>query len=198
MLLSAVNTFLYFEQLRLVEEHVRRHTQQRTQMFARIDFIVQTLTVVSQLLLTGRIASRLGVTCAAHDRAAAVMVLGFLVLASSGTFTCSPSRHGHRARWGEYAFIRPGREMLWSSLDTETKYKAKNFIDVPVYRGADELGAQANTAIDAAAASPAVTALIGAGVAVLWAINGIILGRSRRGTEGKEASATAEPAHARS
>ena len=37
----------------------------------------------------------------------------------------------------EYAFIRPGREMLWSPLDRETKYKAKNTIDVPVYRGAD-------------------------------------------------------------
>ena len=40
-------------------------------------------------------------------------------------------------RWGEYAFIRPGREMLFSKVDKESKYKAKNLIDVAVYRFAD-------------------------------------------------------------
>jgi AAA family ATP:ADP antiporter len=88
-------------------------------------------------------------------------------------------------RWGEYSFIRPGREMLWSPLDTESKYKAKNFIDVPVYRAADYLGAQAKTAIDAVAASPAVAAIVGAGVAALWGLNGWWLGRKRDAVENR-------------
>ena len=80
-------------------------------------------------------------------------------------------------RWGEYAFIRPGREMLFSALDTETKYKAKNFIDVPVYRAADAIGAQAKTALDALGSiTPAGVALIGAGIAAAWAANGWLLG----------------------
>ncbi len=54
---------------------------------------------------------------------------------------------------GEYAFVRPAREMLFSRVDNETKYKAKNVIDVPVYRGADALSAQVNTAITNALAA---------------------------------------------
>jgi len=80
-------------------------------------------------------------------------------------------------RSGEYAFIRPGREMLFSTLDTETKYKAKNFIDVPVYRAADYVGAQAKTAIDAIHATPTLAALVAAVLAAIWALNGWLLGR---------------------
>ena len=80
-------------------------------------------------------------------------------------------------RWGEYALIRPGREMLFSPLDKATKYKAKNFIDVPVYRAADYVGGQAKTALDAVVSTPAITALVAAGLAGLWAVNGYLLGR---------------------
>src|SRR6476660_3459388 len=58
-LLATANTFLYFEQLRLVTTTFA-DTQTRTSVFARIDWIVQSLTIVAQLFITGRIASRLG------------------------------------------------------------------------------------------------------------------------------------------
>jgi AAA family ATP:ADP antiporter len=182
MLLSAVNTFLYFEQLRIVSETFP-DTTRRTEVFATIDFVVQSLTIVSQLLLTGRIASKLGVR-ALLTFVPVLMVLGFLLLSVVNVFATVAALLVVR-RWGEYSFIRPGREMLWSSLDTESKYKAKNFIDVPVYRAADYLGAQAKTAIDAVAASPAVTAIIGAGVAALWGLNGWWLGRKRDAVESR-------------
>jgi len=67
--------------------------------------------------------------------------------------------------------------MLWGSLDTESKYKAKSFVDVPVYRAADYVGAQAKTALDAVNASPAGAALVGALLAAVWAVNGWLLGR---------------------
>jgi AAA family ATP:ADP antiporter len=67
--------------------------------------------------------------------------------------------------------------MLFSRVDNETKYKAKNVIDVPVYRGADALSAQVNTAIQDAGSSPAHIAFIGAGAAALWLVNGWLLGR---------------------
>jgi len=79
-------------------------------------------------------------------------------------------------RWGEYAFIRPGREMLFSKLDTESKYKAKNLIDVPVYRGADALVAQLQNAVRASGMAGATVALIGAGAALTWASVGAWLG----------------------
>jgi AAA family ATP:ADP antiporter len=175
-LLSVVNTILYFEQLRIVNDAFADR-EQRTQVFASIDFVVQSLTILSQLFLTGLIASRLGVRTLLT--AVPVMLsIGFLVLLVSGTFgSVAMIALMVLRRWGEYAFIRPGREMLWSRLDTESKYKAKSFIDVPVYRAADYVGAQASTALTAVAASPAVAAVVGAVVAAVWAGNGRWLGK---------------------
>jgi len=174
VLLSLVNTFLYFEQLRIVSETFS-DTRQRTEMFATIDFIVQSLTIVSQLFLTGRIASALGVR-SLLTFVPVVMILGFALLSVFNVFGMIATLLVVR-RFGEYSFIRPGREMLWSRLDTETKYKAKSFVDVPVYRAADYVGAQAKTAIDAMGTSPAGAALIGSALAAIWAVNGWLLGR---------------------
>jgi AAA family ATP:ADP antiporter len=104
------------------------------------------------------------------------MIFGFLILAAWNTFAMLAVIFIAR-RFGEYAFVRPGREMLWSPLDRETKYKAKNFVDVPVYRGADALVAQLQGAVGNAGFGPQAIALLGAGTAVLWAINGFWLGR---------------------
>jgi AAA family ATP:ADP antiporter len=84
-------------------------------------------------------------------------------------------------RVGEYAFVRPGREMLYASFDNETKYKAKNFIDVPVYRGGDVLVAQLTTKVNSGGWSPT---LAGAGCAVAWLAIGWWLGkRSERAAQ---------------
>ncbi len=174
VLLSAVNTFLYFEQLRIVTETFE-DTTRRTEVFATIDFIVQSLTIFSQLFLTGRIASKLGVRTLLTF-VPVLMAIGFLLLSIFNVFGMIAALLILR-RWGEYAFIRPGREMLWGSLDTESKYKAKSFIDVPVYRAADYVGAQAKTALDAVGTSPSSAALIGAVLGVLWVGNGWLLGR---------------------
>ena len=174
VLLSAANTILYFEQLRIVAENYPDRAA-RTEVFANIDFIVQSLTLVSQLFLTGRIATKLGVK-SLLTLVPLIMVLGLLVLAAANVFVVFAVVFIAR-RWGEYAFIRPGREMLFSSLSTETKYKAKSFIDVPVYRAADYVGAQAKAAIDAVTASPTASLLVGAGLAAGWAAVGWWLGR---------------------
>src|SRR6187455_123596 len=80
IMISTANTILYFEQLRLVKD-MFENPEQRAQMFARIDFIVQALTVVSQLLITGRVAQKLGVTALLVILPLLVMT-GFLLLAS--------------------------------------------------------------------------------------------------------------------
>ena len=173
VLLSTVSTFVYFEQLRLVSETFTDSTQ-RTQVFAVIDFIVQALAVISQLFLTGRIASYFGVRTLLSF-VPILMILGFLVLSVMPIFAVIVVLLVMR-RWGEYAFVRPGREMLWSTLSTEAKYKAKSFVDVPVYRAADYVGAQAKTALDALAASPATAAMVGAALSLGWALNAWWLG----------------------
>ncbi len=174
VLISTVNTFLYFEQVRLVEL-IFPDTSDRTRVFARIDWIVQGLTILSQIFLTGRIAGRFGVI-ALLTVVPFAMVFGFLALAASGTFAVFAVVFVLR-RACEYAFIRPGREMLYSPLDRETKYKAKNVNDVPVYRGADALAAQVNSALGAAGVGAAVVAMLGAAAAALWGVVGWWLGR---------------------
>jgi AAA family ATP:ADP antiporter len=105
-----------------------------------------------------------------------LMIFGFVLLSMLNVFGMVAALLILR-RWGEYAFVRPGREMLWGAMDKESKYKAKSFIDVPVYRAADYVGAQAKTALDAVGASPAGAAIVGAALAMGWAVNGWWLGR---------------------
>jgi AAA family ATP:ADP antiporter len=188
-LLATANTFLYFEQLRLVQVTFA-DTQTRTSVFARIDWIVQSLTILAQLFITGRVASRLGVVVLLIIIPVAIF-FGFVALAIWNTFAVLAVVIVLR-RSGEYAFVRPGREMLWSPMTKETKYKAKNFVDVPVYRGADAAVAQLQRAIEAAGFGVQTVALFGAIGATLWAVNGWWLGRRHdSGVEEEKALARA-------
>jgi AAA family ATP:ADP antiporter len=192
--ISTVNTFLYFEQLRMAGEAFAS-TGERARFFARLDWIVQGLTVICQVVLTGRIAAKLGLTTLLII-VPLFMIGGFITLAATGTLSVLVVVFIAR-RVGEYAFVRPAREMLFSRLDNETKYKAKNVIDVPVYRGADALSAQVNTALQGAGSSPAAIAYIGAGVCVAWLLNGWLLGRKADASDKSEAASSAEAAPSR-
>ena len=183
VLLATANTFLYFEQLRLVEVTFS-DTQTRTSVFARIDWIVQSLTMLTQIFITGRIASRLGVVVLLTLIPVASF-FGFLALVIWNTFAVLAIVIVLR-RVGEYAFVRPGREMLWSPMTKQTKYKAKNFVDVPVYRGADAAVAQLQRGIESAGFGAQTVALLGALSATLWAANGWWLGRRHDHTERQE------------
>ena len=174
LLLTTATTFLYFEQARIVEATFPDRTSQ-TQVFAAIDATVQSLTIGIQLLFTGRLAKRLGVTVLLAA-VPAVMMFGFGLLALAATFPVLAFVMIVR-RVGEYALVRPGREMLFAPLDAETKYKAKNTIDTLVYRGGDLISGWAYTGIVWVASTGAV-ALAGVAVAAVWAMLGYAIGRS--------------------
>lgn len=173
--ISAVSTILYFEQLRIVAD-AYPDPNDRTRIFARMDWIVQSLTVLAQLFLTARIATRFGVTTLLTI-VPIFMMAAFLMLSGYSTFVLFAVVFILR-RAGEYAFVRPGREMLWSPLDNETKYKAKNTIDVPVYRAADYVFAQLQDAIvRSGVTATAGLMLIGVGAAAAWGLVGWWLGK---------------------
>ncbi|MDF3835945.1 MFS transporter, partial [Cupriavidus basilensis] len=174
ILLATASTFLYFEQARLVAQTFPHRTQQ-TQVFSAIDAIVQALTILVQVFFSGRIARRYGVTSLLG--VVPLMVAGgFLVLALWPAFGVLAGVMILR-RVGEYALLRPGREMLFTVVDAETKYKAKNVIDTAVYRAGDAVSAWIKTAIDAFSGHPAVVALAGAALALAWTWLGWWLGR---------------------
>ena len=172
VLLAVVSTFLYFEQARIVAATFKDKTQQ-TEVFGMIDTAVQAMTIFIQLFLTGRIAERFGMR-ALLAAVPLIMVLGFLWLALAPVFAALAAVMIVR-RVGEYAFVRPGREMLYLPLAAEEKYKAKNFIDTAVYRGGDALGGWVKTALDAFAQQPALVMIFGALVAAGWGLTGVYL-----------------------
>ena len=174
VLLSTTATFLYFEQARVVAASFPDPVRQ-TQVFGLLDAVVQALTLVTQVFVTGRIAARFGVG-ALLTAVPLVVALGLLALACAPGFAVLATVMVLR-RVGEYALVRPGREMLFTHLSTETKYKAKTVIDTAVYRGADAMGAWLKTGIDALGAGAWLVALTGAVVASLWAALGWRLGR---------------------
>lgn len=174
LLLATVSTFLYFEQARVVAETFTDRTRQ-TQVFGIIDIVVQSLTLLAQLFLTGRIAQRLGVGVLLVSLPL-VVACGFLWLALAPVFAVFVVVMVLR-RAGEYAFVRPGREMLYTVVSAEDKYKAKNFIDTVVYRGGDALSAWVKRGLDLLAEQPSLAMYIGAALALVWALTGGLLGR---------------------
>jgi AAA family ATP:ADP antiporter len=173
ILLTAVSTFLYFEQARMVAATFPDPDAQ-TRVFSAIDVIVQGLTVFIQIFVTGRLTRRLGVTVLLAALPV-TMMFGFGLLAVAATFPVLAFVMIVR-RVGEFALVRPGREMLFTNVDSETKYKAKTTIDTFVYRGGDALGAWANVGL-AASGVTIGAAIAGALVAGAWAAVGWRLGR---------------------
>lgn len=180
VLLASISTFLYFEQARLVAQTFTDRTRQ-TQVFGLIDTVVQALAILTQLFFTGRIARRMGVGVLLVA-VPLVMVAGFLWLALAPVFAVFVVVMVVR-RAGEYALVRPGREMLYTVLPAEQKYRAKNFIDTVVYRGGDALSGWVKRGLDVLGEHPQLAMLIGAGIALGWAATGGWLGRRQRRLE---------------
>lgn len=180
--LATATTFLYFEQARIVAETFTDRAEQ-TRVFATIDAVVQSLTILVQIFFTGRLAKRLGVS-ALLVAVPVIMMFGFGLLSLIATFPILAFVMIVR-RVGEYALIRPGREMLFTAVDQETKYKAKNVIDTFVYRGGDAVAGWAYTGIVAIASTGAV-AVAGAVIAELWAVLGLSIGRRHQRAVGEK------------
>jgi AAA family ATP:ADP antiporter len=87
---------------------------------------------------------------------------------------------------GNYGITRPAREMLFTHVDRETRFKSKPVIDVVVYRGGDAVSSIAFAWLtDGVGLGVAAMAAIGAAIAAVWASAGVYLGRvfRRRSTE---------------
>ncbi|ANN71313.1 NTP/NDP exchange transporter [Bordetella bronchialis] len=174
VLLATASTFLYLEQARLVADAFSSSAA-RIRVFSALDFTVQALSMLTQLFVTGRLAQRLGVTFLLTAIPIAICA-GFLVLAVAPVFGVLAVVMVLR-RVGEYALVRPGREMIFTTVDAEAKYKAKNFIDTVVYRAGDAASAWVKTGVDALGHGAALVALVGAACAAIWAACGYLLGR---------------------
>ena len=173
LLYVVLNTFIYFVLRKMMGDFDR---ETRTQIWAGIDLAVNSLTFVVGLFVTGRLATRVGMptTLALIP---VFMVGGWVVVALSPVLAVLAGLQIVR-RAGNYAITRPGREMLFTAVDADTRYKAKPVIDVVVYRGGDMVTAWFYTALTTGLAmGTAGVAAMAAVVAAIWAGAGIFLGR---------------------
>ena len=173
LLYVLMNTFIYFELRKMMGDFDR---EVRTQMWGGIDLAVNSLALLTALFATGRLATRFGmpITLALIP---ALMVGGWVVVALSPVLAVLIGLQVTR-RAGNYAITRPGREMLFTAVDAETRFKAKPVIDIVVYRGGDVVTAWLYTALTATLGlGLAGVALVAAALAAAWAGAGIYLGR---------------------
>ncbi|HEX4967111.1 MAG TPA: MFS transporter [Nitrospiraceae bacterium] len=132
--LTTTATFLYLEQMRLVSEQIPS-PEERTRLFALIDLVVNVFTFLAQVMVTSRVISRFGLASALVVLPIA-SAIGFGIIAVMPLLTVFIMFTIVR-RVGEYAFAKPAREVLFTVVSREEKYKAKNFIDTAVSRGGD-------------------------------------------------------------
>ncbi|MDB4090511.1 MFS transporter [Pseudomonadales bacterium] len=172
-LYAGIGSFVYFELKNLMVDFSR---EQRTQYWALIDVATNTLTIISGMFITSRLASRFGLALTLA-LVPVCIVLGLLTVALVPLVWMVVALQIFR-RAGNYGITRPAREMLFTIVDRETRFKAKQVIDVVVYRGGDVFWGWSFTALTALLGlGVAGVALVGAAIATLWAAVGVFLGR---------------------
>ena len=176
LLFTTLATFLYFQQATIIRDSFP-DPDERIAVLARMDLAVNALTIPIQVFLTGRLVRFLGLGLALA-LIPALLGVGFLVLGFSPVLTVLVVVQVLR-RAGNYAIMRPAREMLYTVLGKEEKYKAKNFIDTAVYRGGDAVSAWAYVGLSALGLGLSAIAFVAVPLAGIWAGVAYMLGRKR-------------------
>lgn len=178
LLMTFASTILYFVQSHLVGEAITDRALRRA-FLARIDLAVNTVTILTQLLFTAHILNRLGIglTLALLP---AVAALGLLVLGTAPTAFALGALLVVRVLYdsSRHALAKPAREVLFTRVGREQRYKSKAFIDAAVYRGGDLLSGWIYAGLAALGMTVGGIALVAAPVAVIWALLGRRLGQA--------------------
>jgi AAA family ATP:ADP antiporter len=186
------STFLYFEQAVIVG---REYTdaESRAAILAKIEIAVQTLTVLTQIFLTGRLMRwlGLGLTLALLP---AISVLGFTVLGAmpilATVMVFTVIRRGTN-----FGITNPAMEVLFTVVSREDKYKAKSFIETFVYRAGDQIAAWVYRAFDQLGLGVSGMAYLAVPFAATWLGVALWLGRRHaRLASGERREVTPSPA----
>ena len=186
---TAVGSFVYFELKNILEVFTR---DERTTIWAGINTSINVIAIATAWFATGRITTKLGLA----KTLALIPVLvavGLLVVAVNPIMAAIIAAQ-IILKGGNYSVTRPGREMLYTVVDRETRFKAKPVIDIVVYRGGDTVTGWAFAGLTAGLGlGLGAVAAIGAGIALLWAITGVYLGRKyEKGFDSKSTGAAEE------
>lgn len=178
LMFTIVSTFLYFQQIAIVNEVFGADRAGRTQLFANRDLVTNALTLICQIFFTGRILKWFGVGIALAFLPV-VSFIGFGLLAAAPVLMVVIAFDVIR-RTSNFAVQRPAREALYTVLSRNDKYKAKNFNDTFVYRVGDQAGAWSYNLIAALGFSMSALALTMLPVSLVWFFLALWLGRRYR------------------
>jgi AAA family ATP:ADP antiporter len=176
-LFTLLGTFVYFQRAYIVEASFTS-SDERTSVFAWMDFATNALTIILQLFFTGRVIQRFGL-------AVGLMILplifaaGFLLFGFSQALWIMVVFEVLR-RALNYAINRPCREVLFTAVSQEERYKAKSFIDTVIYRGGDAVSGWAYAGLQALGLSIAAISFVAIPLCGLWAVLGYFLGGKYR------------------
>ena len=176
LFLTLLATLIYFEQMRLVADQLK-DSAARTRLFAQIDLAVNVLTLLVEIFLTNRLIGRFGV-------ALLLMALPLLNVVGFGALVVAPTLvvivvFQALRRVVEYALARPVREILFTVVSREEKYKAKNFIDTVIYRGGDAVSGWLSSFLKGAGVGLASVATLAIPLALGAALVGWYLGKKQ-------------------
>lgn len=178
VLMTFASTVLYYQQADLIRDAFPADRAARTAFYAKIDLAVNMITILTQAFLIAHIIRWIGVGMSLAFVPVLAMV-GFLVL---GVYPLLAVLVVLQVlyRAGRYAVARPAREVLFTVVGREERYKSKAFIDAGGYRGGDLATAWLYTGLAALGLSLGAIALVAVPVAAVWAGTGIVLGRLQK------------------
>jgi AAA family ATP:ADP antiporter len=176
-LYAITTTFVYFQQADITGSQFHDRAT-RTAFFAHIDTWVNSLTLLVQLFLTGRLLKWIGVgpTLAFLP---VLSMIGFIAIGISPVLSLFAVFQVAR-RAGNFAVTRPAREVLFTVLSREDKYKAKSFIDTFVYRVADQVGAWSYSLLRWLGLGLTGISWVAVPLTGVWCVLSLFLGRRQR------------------
>ena len=175
-LLSFGATIAYLAQANIVSATIHGAAAQ-TRLFAGIDLAVGLLSLATQVFATGRFLKRFGTGIAAAALPA-IYVVGFAALAIAPSLSAVVALQVAQ-RWMNFAIANPARQVFFTVVGREEKYKAKNLIDVVVYRGSDALYGWVYDSLQALGLKLGAIALCALPVAAGWLVLSTALGRTQ-------------------
>ncbi len=190
-LLSFCATIVYFEQANIISAAIHDRDAQ-TRIFAGIDLVVNLLSLATQVFITGRLLKRFGTGIAA-GALPAVYVVGFAALFLAPTLAVVVTLQIVQ-RWMNFAIANPARQVFFTVIGREEKYKAKNLIDVVVYRGSDALYGWVFDGLQALGLKLGAIALVAWPAAAGWLVLSMVLGRAQEHRAALIDSEAAKPA----
>jgi AAA family ATP:ADP antiporter len=177
MVYTLTNTWAYFQQADLTQHHLQNRAL-RTSFLANIDIAVNTITVLIQILLTGRLMKwfGVGITLVLMPLLSA---LGFAAIGLAPVLTVLATFQILRRAAG-FALLRPAREVLFTVLRREDKYKAKSLIDTFGYRVGDQIGAWSYALLRLFGLGLVGISWLAVPIGAVWCALSIWLGRKQR------------------